>query len=143
MRSMESLRASQRTNTLAAAAPPRHPSKAPPRRTRCCAATAASSSSQADLLSLTQWALGAGTRYTPGLRPEQTPRGRGMITTNPIAAGQALVSVPPALTISSGGAGVAPPPPPEGAKAIPAALWASCPWPVQLAVKLLNERRSF
>jgi hypothetical protein len=141
-------------------------------------------SAQAPLLALTQWALSAGIKYAPGLRPTEvpggarllpegvrasalmsptsprspaltaaspsryqharlhcasiprTPGGRGVITTFPVAAGAALVSVPPRLALSSAGA------PPTALPPAGAAAWASpdCPWYARLAVRLLLER---
>jgi hypothetical protein len=88
---------------------------------------------QAQLLALTQWALSAGAKFVPGLRPAPLAGGgRGMVTTNPISAGQALVSVPAALVLGSDA-----PPPAGGA---PPGLWASLPWDARLAALLLAER---
>jgi hypothetical protein len=151
------------------------------RRPRTAAAAAAAArggpdGGQASLLALTQWALGVGIKYAPGLRPTELGKGaalggggacraaaplaaarartiappprdprcpaprhplppgsRGVVTSFPVAAGAALVSVPARLALSSGG------PPPPG---VPAAAWAApgCPWYAQLAVKLLIER---
>ncbi|GBF92150.1 hypothetical protein Rsub_04497 [Raphidocelis subcapitata] len=96
------------------------------------AAAPAGNSQQSALLALTQWALAGGAKYVPGLRPAQLPGGgRGIVTTFPITPGAALVSVPPALALSS----AAPPPP-----GTPAAVWGAAPWQARLAALLLAER---
>ncbi|KAI8464603.1 MAG: hypothetical protein J3K34DRAFT_526039 [Monoraphidium minutum] len=87
---------------------------------------------QPELLALTQWALAAKVKFVPGLRPERLPSGgRGMVSTFPISAGAALVSVPAALALTS----AAPPPP-----ALPPGLWAELPWAGRLAALLLLEK---
>jgi hypothetical protein len=97
------------------------------------AAKPAAPSQQGPLLDLTQWALGAGVKYAPGIRPSPSAPsgGRGITTAFPLAAGAALVSVPSKLALSS----AAPAP-----AAVPAAVWERAGWPARLATLLLYER---
>jgi len=88
--------------------------------------------SSPSLLALTQWALAAGVKYAPGIRPTETATGgRGVSTAFPVPAGAALISVPSALTLSSAAAAPA---------AVPPAVWAAAPWYARLAALLLHER---
>jgi hypothetical protein len=89
---------------------------------------------RAQLLDLTQWALSQGIKYAK-VRPEQLSGGRGMVATFPIAAGEALVSVPQqaALRVFPGDS------PPAPLAAAVASQWPTLPWYLKLACKLACE----